>query len=80
MPGGGNIDIRLRHASGWITIEVENDMPADGNRATDGHRIGLNSARERVRALSAGRGDVETRLVNGRHLARLTIPEDVPAA
>ena len=74
MPGGGNIDIRLRHASGWITIEVENDMPADGNRATDGHRIGLNSARERVRALSAGR------LVNGRHLARLTIPEDVPAA
>jgi two-component system sensor histidine kinase AlgZ len=76
LPAGGSVDIRLRHESGWITIEVENDMPVDGSRGAEGHSIGLNSARERVRALSAGRGDVETRMENGRHLALLTIPAD----
>lgn len=75
LPGGGAIDIRLRHASGWISIEVENDMPGDGSPAAEGHRIGLNSARERIRALSNGRGDVETRMSDGRHVAVLRIPD-----
>ena len=76
LPGGGGIDIRLEREGGWIRIEIGNDMPADGSRAAEGHRIGLNSARERVRALSAGRGDVETRLVDGRHVAVLRIPDE----
>ena len=74
LPGGGRIEIRLEREDGWIRIHVENDMPSDGSRATDGHRIGLNSARERVRALSGGRGDIETRLHEGRHVATLRIP------
>ena len=74
LPGGGRVDIRLRQEAGWISIEVENDMPTDGSRAAEGHNIGLNSARERVRALSDGRGDVETRQIEGRHLALLRIP------
>ena len=79
IPAGGSIDIRVEREGGWIRIEVANDMPMDGSRAPEGHRIGLNSARERVRALSGGRGDVETRMVAGRHLAVLRIP-DGPAA
>lgn len=74
LPGGGSVDIRLEHVPGWVRIHVENDMPADGSSATQGHRIGLNSARERVRAFSEGRGDVETRLVDGRHIATMTLP------
>ncbi|RZA21610.1 MAG: sensor histidine kinase [Lysobacteraceae bacterium] len=76
MPAGGSIDIRLQREAGWIRIEVWNDMPGDGSRAPEGHRIGLNSARERVRAISGGRGDVETRLVDGRHVAVLRIPDE----
>jgi len=76
LPAGGSVGIRLERADGWIRIEVDNDMPADGSRAPEGHRIGLNSARERVRALSDGRGDVETRLVEGRHVAVLRIPDE----
>lgn len=75
IPAGGRIDLRLEREAGWIRIEVWNDKPADGSRATEGHRIGLNSARERVRALSGGRGDVETSLVDGRHVAVLRIPD-----
>lgn len=75
LPGGGDIGIQLVRADGWIRIQVDNDMPADGSRASEGHRIGLNSARERVRALSGGRGDVETSLVDGRHVAVLRIPD-----
>ena len=74
LPGGGSVDIRLKLEPGLIRIDVENDMPADGSSATQGHRIGLNSARERVRAFSDGRGDVETRLVDGRHIATMTLP------
>jgi two-component system sensor histidine kinase AlgZ len=76
LPGGGTVNIRLEHEGGWIRLEVGNDMPGDGNRAPEGHRIGLNSARERVRALSEGRGDVETQLVGGRHIAVLRIPDE----
>ncbi len=76
LPAGGSVGIRLQREGGWIRIEVVNDMPADGSRAPEGHRIGLNSARERVRALSDGRGDVETRLVEGRHVAVLRIPDE----
>ena len=76
LPAGGSVGIRLQREGGWIRIEVVNDMPADGSRAPEGHRIGLNSARERVRALSDGRGDVETRLVEGRHIAVLRIPDE----
>ena len=79
LPGGGDIGIQLVRADGWIRIQVDNDMPADGSRASEGHRIGLNSARERVRALSGGRGDVETRMVDGRHVAVLRMPDE-PAA
>ncbi len=74
LPRGGGIDIRVACEPGRIRIDVENDMPADGSSATQGHRIGLNSARERVRAFSDGRGDVETRLVDGRHVATMTLP------
>ncbi|WP_240906247.1 histidine kinase [Thermomonas sp. HDW16] len=80
LPGGGNIDIRLRQDGGWISIEVENDMPTDGSRAAEGHNIGLNSARERVRALSDGHGDVETHAAEGKHLAVLRIPNKPPQA
>jgi two-component system sensor histidine kinase AlgZ len=75
LPGGGRIEIRLESEAGWIRIHVANDMPGDGSRATDGHRIGLNSARERIIALSDGRGGIETRLHDGRHVATLRIPD-----
>ena len=74
IPAGGAIDIRLQLEAGLIRIQVENDMPGDGSRAPEGHRVGLNSARERVRALSDGRGNVETRLADGRHIATMTLP------
>ncbi|MFT3898201.1 MAG: sensor histidine kinase [Thermomonas sp.] len=75
LPGGGRIDIRLECEAGWIRIDVVNDMPGDGSRAADGHRIGLNSARERISALSEGRGGIETRMDDGRHVVTLRIPD-----
>lgn len=75
LANGGRIDIRLEREANWIRIHVVNDMPGDGSRATDGHRIGLNSARERISALSDGRGGVETRVDGGRHVATLRIPD-----
>ena len=79
LPGGGDVRISLDRSDGWIRVEVANDMPTDGSRAAEGHRIGLNSARERVRALSDGRGDVETRIdAQGRHIAVMRLPAPPP--
>lgn len=79
LPGGGRIDIRLERDAGWIRIHVVNDMPNEGGGAAGGHRIGLNSARERISALSDGRGGIETHMENGRHVATLRIPDATDA-
>ena len=74
LPAGGAIDIRLESEADGIRIEITNDMPTDGTQAAEGHRIGLNSARERVRALGGGRSDVQTRQADGRHIATVHLP------
>ncbi|MFT4178463.1 MAG: histidine kinase [Thermomonas sp.] len=75
VPGGGGIDIRITQEPGWLRIEVENDMPGDGSSGQGGHRIGLDSARQRIRALGDGHADVETRQTeDGRHLATTRLP------
>jgi two-component system sensor histidine kinase AlgZ len=39
-----------------------------------GHAVGLSSARERVDALTGGRGRVEARAEDGRHVVRMVLP------
>lgn len=74
LPEGGGIDIRLESAPGWILVRLENDVPGNGARTTEGHGIGLRSARERIHAASTGRGSVETQLLDGRHVACVRLP------
>lgn len=74
LPKGGSIDIRLECDRDWVLVRLENDVPGDDACAAEGHGIGLNSARERIRAASAGRGDVETRLQDGRHMTTVRLP------
>ena len=65
-------DVAVRLFGDRVEIIVINDMP--GIAGGGGHAVGLASARERVRAFSDGRGDVETRLLDGRHIATMTLP------
>ena len=66
-------DVAVRIFGDRVEIIVINDMPGIAGGG-GGHAVGLASARERVRAFSDGRGDVETRLLDGRHIATMTLP------
>lgn len=73
-PRGGAVDISVREAPDGIRIQVRNDLPAPGARPAAGHQVGLASARERIEALSHGRGRLETRVAEGRYVATIHLP------
>ncbi|HMB57209.1 MAG TPA: histidine kinase [Arenimonas sp.] len=73
-PAGGAIDIAVSVEGTSLQVVVCNDLPRPGTAATPGHQVGQSSARERIRALSNGRGRLDTRIENGRYFAVITLP------
>lgn len=77
LPQGGKVEVQVRQLQELIDIVICNDLPTAHTR-TDGHSVGLTSARERVHAMTEGRGRIDARIENGRYIATLTLP--VPPA
>ena len=74
-PSGGDIHVRLDVARDMLSILIENDLPPAGSTAArTGHKLGLESSRARIQALTGGLGDVATRIENGRHITLVTLP------
>ncbi|MBS0193212.1 MAG: histidine kinase [Proteobacteria bacterium] len=72
---GGSMEIVVAADAESLRITVRNDLPADGGKAAQGHRVGLASIRERVRALDPLQRDLlETREEGGRYVAILRLP------
>ena len=71
---GGRIDVSVVVDADRVRVVVRNDLPGPGTRPAPGHQVGLVSARERLRALSGGRGELETRVEDGRYVAAITLP------
>lgn len=75
-PSGGTVDITVATGADTATVTVGNDLPPAGSPAAQGHRVGLASVRERVRALDPLHRDLlQTRVDGGRYVAVLTLPE-----
>jgi two-component system sensor histidine kinase AlgZ len=72
---GGRVDVEVAVAEGIVRIVVRNDLPGPVATPVPGHRVGLASARERIGALSGGRGVLETRVEAGRYVATITLPK-----
>ena len=70
---GGRVDVSTRIDAAGIDIVIANDMPASAGGA-GGHAVGLASARERVHALTGGRGRVDSRVEDGRYIASVRLP------
>jgi two-component system sensor histidine kinase AlgZ len=75
LPQGGRVDVTVRITANQVIVTVGNDLPelAGGG---GGHAVGLASVRERVDALTEGRGRVESRVENGRYVAQMVLPID----
>ncbi|MFN3702763.1 sensor histidine kinase [Thermomonas sp.] len=73
LPAGGRMDVQVRPTGTGIQIVVTNDLTdAPGER--QGHAVGLASVRERLQAMTGGRGTLETALEDGRFVARVLLP------
>jgi len=73
---GGSVDITVSEDDGTTCVCVRNSLPAGGAAVSNGHRVGLISARARVQAMTQGRGSVETSIEGDTYIAMLTIPRD----
>ncbi len=74
MAQGGAVAITVHVREGTVRIVVTNDLPPHGRQGTGGHQVGLASARERINALSQGRGRLDAGVVDGRYVATITLP------
>ena len=72
-PQGGAVDVAVHVHTAAIEVVVGNDVPTAAGRSA-GYAVGLASARERVHALTDGRGELAAGLVEGRYVARLRLP------
>jgi len=73
-PAGGRLDIAVVVEVDEVRVVISNDLPPAGRRPAAGHQVGLASARERIQALSEGRGRLETRVLDGRYVATISLP------
>ncbi len=73
-PDGGAIDIDVRVENAMLVVSISNDLPRSGNAGTAGHNVGQSSSRERINALSNGRGRLDTRIEKGRYFAVVSLP------
>ncbi len=79
-PDGGDIHVRVSHDSSQVSIRIDNPLPPAGSPPLrNGHKVGLQSTRARIQAMSNGEGDVTTRSEDGRHIALITLPIRGPA-
>ena len=72
-PDGGAVEVAVRVFGDRVEVTVTNDMPGTAGGG-GGHAVGLASARERVHALTDGRGRVESRVEAGRYIASVHLP------
>jgi two-component system sensor histidine kinase AlgZ len=71
---GGAVDVTVRLDTDVIRVIISNDLPPSGTQASSGHKVGLVSARERIIALTQGRGRLDTTVSDGRYVATITLP------
>lgn len=71
---GGSIQVRVLLGATSVRVVVSNDLPRSGRQPVTGHQVGLISARERIIALSQGRGRLDTEVVDGCYVATIHLP------
>ena len=74
---GGTVSISLHRSAQAVEITVRNPAPADATLSA-GHGIGLSAVRSRLQVFTHGHGGVATGVVDGEHVATLTLPLGSP--
>lgn len=71
---GGRVDILITSDEDWVHISVRNNLPEPGVPERSGHQVGLASVRERVEAMTGGRGQLQCRSEDKHYTVTLRVP------
>jgi two-component system, LytTR family, sensor histidine kinase AlgZ len=72
-----NVEVIVKSDAKTVTISVLNDMSkSKAGSSASGHQVGLSSSRERIRALSGGLAELNTRIEDDRFVAVITLPNN----
>jgi sensor histidine kinase YesM len=73
---GGTIDVQASLKRQMMTISVCNDLPENHEKNSDEPGIGLFNIGQRLDLLYAGRGSVETKVVDNRFCVNVKVPQE----
>lgn len=73
MPSG-EIEVAVSTTTDTVVVRISNPLPRAGGVAVAGHQVGLNASQVRIEALTGGRGNVQTQVVDGRFIATVRLP------
>lgn len=76
LPHGGQLQVIVTSTHKGIEVLVSNDLPEEAGDSK-GHAVGLASAKERILAMTDGRGRVDTVVEDGRFVAKMVLPKPV---
>lgn len=71
---GGQVQINVQIEAQRVVITLINPLPDGASSKPEGHSVGLASARERVRDLTAGHGQLEAGVQGAHYVARMSLP------
>ena len=70
----GEIEVAVSTTPDTVIVRISNPVPRPGGLAVPGHQVGLNASQVRIEALTGGRGNVQTQLLEGRFVATVRLP------
>lgn len=73
---GGDVAVSVRLGGTSVRIVISNGLPRGDRMPANGHQVGLISSRERILALSQGRGRLDTEVVDGCYVATIILPHE----
>lgn len=74
QPQGGTLSIAVEVLDAGCDISIRNPLPSAQGKGHEGHGIGLEAVRERLRGMGEPAGRLETRTEDGQFVARLWLP------
>ncbi|WP_305804945.1 histidine kinase [Stenotrophomonas sp. YIM B06876] len=73
FPLGGTLQISVSNDNGYTKIAITNPVSPSAS-LTQGHQIGLESVRARLKAMTREKGRLETYVEDGRYVATILLP------
>ncbi|KFN51131.1 sensor histidine kinase [Arenimonas composti] len=74
------VEIRLETGADGVQVTVANPLPPPGSLSRQGHRVGLESVRTRIGAMTEGAGRIDATETEGRFVVTVFLPTPAAAA